>query len=84
MTRDDFDVDIDGNLLTLSGKREFHQEEKVEEYLWQERQGGRFFGTIRLPATVQEAKIEATYKDGLLFVKLPKAEIASRTKVTIK
>jgi HSP20 family protein len=84
MTRDDFDVDIDNNLLTLSGKREFHKEEKNEEYLWQERQEGRFFRTIRLPVPVQEDKIEASYKDGLLFVRLPKAEVTARTKVTIK
>lgn len=84
MTRDDFDVDLDRNLLTLSGKRELHKEEKGEDYLWTERQEGRFLRTIRLPALVQENKIEASYTDGVLFVKLPKAVVTAKTKVTIK
>jgi HSP20 family protein len=84
MARDDFDVDLDRNLLTLSGKRELRKEEKGEDYLWQERQEGRFLRTIRLPAEVQENKIEAVYTDGVLTVKLPKAVLTAKTKVTIK
>lgn len=84
MTRDDFDVDLDRTLLSLSGKRELRKEEKGEDYIWQERQEGRFLRTIRLPAAVQEDKIEATYADGILTVKLPKAQTAAKTKVAIK
>ena len=84
MARDDFDVDLDRNLLAISGKRELHKEVKGEDYLWQERQEGRFLRTIRLPAGVQENKIEATYLDGILTIKLPKAVETPRTKVTIK
>jgi HSP20 family protein len=84
MARDDFDVDVEGNLLTLSGKRELHKEEKGEDYLWQERQEGRFLRTIRLPVAVQGNKIEAAYADGVLTVKLPKAEPSSKMKVAIK
>lgn len=84
MARDDFDVDLDRNLLAISGKRELHKEEKGEDYLWQERQEGRFLRTIRLPAGVQENKIEATYLDGILTIKLPKAVETPKTKVTIK
>ena len=84
MARDDFDVDLDANLLTLSGKRELRKEEKGEDFLWQERQEGRFLRTIRLPVAVDKAKIEATYTDGVLTVRLPKSEQAARTKVTVK
>lgn len=84
MARDDFDVDLDRNLLTLSGKRELHKEEKGEDYLWQERQEGRFVRTIRLPAQVQESKVEAVYVDGVLTVRLPKAIETAKTKVTVK
>ena len=84
MARDDFDVDLDRNLLAISGKRELHKEEKGEDYLWQERQEGRFLRTIRLPASVQENKIEASYLDGILTIKLPKAVETPKTKVTIK
>ncbi|HEU5217251.1 MAG TPA: Hsp20/alpha crystallin family protein [Gemmatimonadales bacterium] len=84
MSRDDFDVDLDGNLLTLSGKRELNKEGKGEDYLWQERQEGRFLRTIRLPSKVDEAKIEAAYTDGVLVVRLPKTAQLPRTKVAIK
>jgi HSP20 family protein len=84
VTRDDLDVNLDGNLLTLSGKRELHKEEKGEDFLWEEREQGRFMRTLRLPGAVQEGKIEATYGDGVLTVKLPKAEPAAKSRVTIK
>ena len=84
MARDDFDVDLDRNLLTLSGKRELHKEEKGVDYLWQERMEGRFVRTIRLPAPVQDGKVEAAYVDGVLTVRLPKAVEPPKTKVTIR
>ncbi len=84
VTRDDLDVNLDGNLLTLSGKRELHKQEKNEDFLWEEREEGRFIRTLRLPGAVDEAKIEAVYSDGVLTVKLPKAEVAAKSKVTIK
>jgi HSP20 family protein len=84
ITRDDLDVNLDGNLLTLSGKREFHRHEKGEEYLWEEREEGRFMRTLRLPAAVDQGKIDANYADGVLTVKLPKAEPQSKSKIAIK
>ena len=84
MSRDDFDVDLDRNLLTLSGKRELHKEEKGEDYLWQERQEGRFVRTLRLPAAVQEDKVTATYADGVLTVRLAKATPTAKAKITVK
>ena len=59
VTRDDLDVNLDGNLLTLSGKREFNKAEKGEDFLWEERFEGRFSRTLRLPGAVSEGKIEA-------------------------
>ena len=84
VTRDDLDVGLDGNLLTLSGKREFNKTEKGEDFLWEERVEGRFARTLRLPGAVQEGKIEALYNDGILTVKLPKTEQALKSKIAIK
>lgn len=84
VTRDDLDVNLDGNLLTLSGKREFNKAEKAEDFLWEERVEGRFARTLRLPGAVQEGKIEALYTDGVLTVKLPKMEQVARNRITIK
>jgi len=84
VARDDLDVAMHGSMLTLSGRRELNKREKGEDYLWEERVEGRFTRTLRLPAPVQEGKIEATYSDGILTVKLPKLEPAMRNKIAIK
>jgi HSP20 family protein len=84
MTRDDLDVNLDGNLLTISGKRELHRQEKGEDFLWEEREEGRFMRTLRLPAAVQDAKIDANYAEGVLTVRLPKMEPVAKSKITIK
>jgi len=84
MTRDDFDVTIDGTLLTLAGKRESHDEKKGEDYLWQERQVGRFMRTLRLPAPVKEAEVAAAYENGILTVRLPKLPVPTQNKITVK
>ncbi len=84
ITRDDLDVNLDGNLLTLSGKRELHKQEKGQDFLWEEREEGRFMRTLRLPTAVQSGKIDATYSDGILTVRLPKAELAAKSKIAIK
>lgn len=83
VTRDDLDVTIDGTLLTLSGKREVREEKKGEDFLWQERQMGRFMRTLRLPAPVRESEVMATYENGILTVTLPKMPLPSKNKVTI-
>lgn len=84
VARDDLDVALNGNLLTLSGKRELHKKEKGEDFLWEERIEGRFTRTLRMPGPVQEGKVEATYNDGILTVKMPKMEQAMRSKIAIK
>jgi HSP20 family molecular chaperone IbpA len=84
MARDDFDVTLDRNLLTLSGKRQLHKEEKGENYLWEERQEGRFLRTMRLPSPVQEEKIDAGYANGILTVRLPKSMQPPKARITVK
>lgn len=84
VARDDLDVNLDGNLLTIGGKRELRKEEQGEDFLWEERIEGRFARTLRLPGVVQEAKIEALYNDGILTVRLPKTEPSMKSKIAIK
>ncbi len=73
------------NTLTLSGERQVEiQAEGKPVYHRRERGGGRFMRTIELPYSIDSTKAEATYKDGLLWVKLPKAEEAKPKKVLVK
>jgi HSP20 family protein len=73
------------NTLTLSGERQVeNQKEGQHVYHRRERGGGKFMRTIELPYSIDSSKAEATYKDGLLRVKLPKSEEAKPKKVLVK
>jgi HSP20 family protein len=82
--RENLDVKFENGVLTLSGTREFRNELKGEEFLWQERTEGRFVRSLRIPAPVMENVVEATYENGVLTVKLPKQQPAPKTKIAIK
>lgn len=82
--RENLDIALRDNVLTITGKRDVSQEGKTETYLWREREFGRFIRSMRLPSAVAENKIEATYQDGVLVVHLPKAEPAPANKILIK
>jgi len=82
--KDDLHVNLDGQTLTISGERDFAKEEKTEEYFWREREQGRFVRTLQLPSAVDAAKVDATYDDGIMTIRLPKKEPTGRTRIAIK
>jgi HSP20 family protein len=82
--RENLDVKYDNDMLTISGHREYRDEVKSEDFLWKEREEGRFTRTLRIPAPVNEAKVEALYENGVLTVKLPKMEPVAKAKIAIK
>jgi HSP20 family protein len=82
--KDDLEVNLEGQILAISGRRTFENEEKNEEYFWREREQGRFVRTVRLPAPVNAANVEATYNDGVMTIRVPKAEGATRNRILIK
>ena len=82
--KEHLEVDLSGELLTIRGER--HKEEKTEEgnVYRAEIARGTFVRTLRLPAEVDPEKIEATFKDGLLEIHLPKVETTKRQRIEIK
>jgi HSP20 family protein len=82
--KDDLEVNLEGQLLTISGRRHFEKEEQTEEYFWREREQGRFVRTVRLPSAVNAAKVEATYDNGVMTIRLPKADGGTKNRITIK
>ena len=75
----DIDVKVHEGTLLLSGKREVAKEEKSEKGYYNERSYGRFCRSFTLGDGVDAGKIEATYKNGVLTVKLAKkAEVLPR------
>jgi HSP20 family protein len=82
--KENLDVQVEGQLLTLSGHRVVRKESEHEEFFWREREEGRFVRTLRLPAPVIADKIEAICQDGVMTVHLPKAEPVVKNKITIR
>jgi HSP20 family protein len=86
MKTDDIEVTVEGDVLTVSGKRAEEKEVKEENYYYSERSRGEFSRSIRLPEGVSADAVEASYADGVLEVTVPKptqAE-AKTTKVPVK
>jgi HSP20 family protein len=82
--KDDLHVNLDGQTLTISGERDFSREEKTEEYFWREREQGRFVRSVQLPMTVDATKVDATYAEGIMTIRLPKKEAVAKTRIAIK
>ena len=81
----DFDISIDSRLLTIKGEKKQEQKEEEETYYRVERSYGYFNRTIQLPADVNPDKVDATYKRGILKIKLRKSKEneSKQIKITI-
>lgn len=80
----DIDISLVGNRLTIKGERKQEKEEKEENYYRSERIYGSFSRTVQLPAEVDENKIDATYKDGVLKITMPKTREEGVRKIEVK
>jgi HSP20 family protein len=83
MKREDIDVNVENNTLTIRGERELDTQIKQENFHRIERAYGSFVRTFSLPATVDTAKIAAEYKNGVLTVKLPVREEAKPRSIDV-
>jgi HSP20 family protein len=81
---DDIDISVHGSTLTISGEKKHEEEQKEKGYYHLERSYGNFRRDLSLPNDVDATKIDATCKDGVLTITLPKAEKAKAVKVKIK
>ena len=78
MKKDDFNIDIEGNMLTISCEKEEKKEEKDKKYTRKEFNYSSFSRSFTLPEDVNKEKIEAHYEDGVLKMNLPKKEEAKK------
>ena len=77
-------VTLDGQILTLTGEKKHEKEEKDEKHYRMERTMGFFSRSIRLPAPVEDGHVSATFKDGVLTVRLPKSKAAKGAVIPVK
>jgi HSP20 family protein len=81
---DDIDIQVSGNLLTITGQRKEEKEEKGRTFHRLERTSGSFSRSITLPAAINENEVAAEYRDGVLTITLPKSEAARPHKIKVK
>lgn len=81
--QEEIDVSVDDDILTIKGKRTVEKEEKEKNYYRSERAYGAFQRSFALPSAVDAGKINASYKDGVLEVAIPKTEEQKKKKVKI-
>jgi HSP20 family protein len=73
MSDKDVEVRVEGNVLSISSQKEERKEEARGGYMRRERRSRSFHRSFRLPDDVQHEKIEATFKNGLLTLTLPRS-----------
>ncbi len=84
MKKEDIKVSVDGGQLRISGERAQEKEEKHKRYHRVERSYGSFSRSFGLPQNIDEAKLTAEYKDGVLTVNLPKSTPSKPKSLEVK
>jgi HSP20 family protein len=74
MKKEDMEISVDGDTLTIKGEKKEETESKDKGYVKTERFFGSFNRALSLPAEIEENKVKASYKDGVLEIILPKKE----------
>jgi HSP20 family protein len=80
----DVKVTVQDGLLTIQGERTREKEEKGRKFHRVERSYGTFMRTFDIPDGVDEGKLKAEFKDGMLLVHLPKTEKAKTKAIEVK
>ena len=84
MKSEEISISATGRNLSISGERKIASEGENVKYHRREREDGKFSRVIALPSDIQIDKIEAGYVDGILSIKIPKAEEAKPKQITVK
>jgi HSP20 family protein len=80
----DINVSLTDGVLTIRGERKHENEEKKENYHLVERGFGSFSRAFQLPREVDPEKVDAEYKNGVLKVRIPKAECRAPNRIEVK
>lgn len=84
LAKENVEITVENNVLTIAGERKFEKEAKGESYHRLERSYGAFSRSFTLPTGVRTEKIDATFDQGILTIKLPKEEATKPRKISIR
>jgi len=82
--KEDVNITLESSVLTIRGEKKQEKEEKQDNFHRVERSYGSFQRSFTLPATVKSDKIDASFRDGMLVITLPKAEEAKPKQIEVK
>ncbi|PIP26443.1 MAG: hypothetical protein CO140_02340 [Candidatus Moranbacteria bacterium CG_4_9_14_3_um_filter_40_7] len=81
---EDLDVAINNDMVTVKGERKSEEQVPEENYYYQECYWGKFSRSVILPVDVLAEKIEASMKNGILTIRLPKADVNKTKKIQVR
>ncbi len=81
---EDVDISVTADTLTISGKRQSEEASEGVKYHRQERTFGEFSRTFQLPYSVNRDKVEATVRNGVLHMTLPRADVEKPKQISVK
>lgn len=84
MEKDNIEVNLTDNTLTIKGEKKKEEEIKEEKYYRAERSYGSFLRTVELPKAVRGDNVKASFKNGILEVRVPKTEEAKTKEIKVK
>ena len=84
LKKDEIKITIQNNVLTITGSKKKDSESREDLIHRVERSFGSFCRTVSFPAAVDQAKIDADFKDGILTISVPKVEEARPKEITIR
>lgn len=84
LKREDIEINLAGDLLTIKGEKKKEEEVKEKDYYYSERSFGSFERSVEIPQKVLPDKVRASFKDGVLEVRLQKSEEAKKKEIKIK
>lgn len=83
VSREDIQISLENNLLTIQGERHAEKSEEREGYSRRERTYGKCFRRFSLPQSADETKISAKCKNGVLEISIPKKQVAREKRIEI-
>jgi HSP20 family protein len=84
LLKEDISVQVTDSTLTIKGEKKREEEVKEDNYYRRERSFGSFTRAVALPCDVKADQVKASFKNGLLDVRMPKTEEAKKKAVTVK
>ena len=81
---DEVDIELQNGVLSIRAEHKEEREEKGATYHLREFRAGRFYRQVTLPTEVNADKAEATFEDGILILRFPKAAKAQARKIKVK